>query len=72
MAVLKLDSSQFPLVIMPVLAIGSWEYSSLMKMSRWLAKALYVSALMGSCLFFKSNAILVNATFNCHVVLVGY
>ena len=39
MAVLKLDSSEFLLVMMPVLAISSWEYSSLIKMRRWLAKA---------------------------------
>ena len=58
MAVLKLDSSQFPLVIMPVLAIGSWEYSSLMKMSRWLAKALYVSALMTTAYFLNQTPFL--------------
>ena len=58
MAVLKLDSSQFPLVIMPVLAIGSWEYSSLMKMSRWLAKALYVSALMTAAYFLNQTPFL--------------
>ena len=46
MAVLKLDRSELPFVIIPVLAISSWEYSSLIKMKRWLAKALYVSALM--------------------------
>jgi len=58
MAVLKLDSSQFPLVIMPVLAVGSWEYSSLMKMSRWLAKALYVSALMTAAYFLNQTPFL--------------
>jgi len=58
MAVLKLDSSQFPLAIMPVLAIGSWEYSSLMKMSRWLAKALYVSALMTAAYFLNQTPFL--------------
>jgi len=51
MAVLKLDSSEFLLVMMPVLAISSWEYSSLIKMRRWLAKALYVSALMTAVYF---------------------
>ncbi len=58
MAVLKLDNSQFPLVIMPVLAIGSWEYSSLMKMSRWLAKALYVSTLMTAAYFLNQTPFL--------------
>jgi len=51
MAVLKLDSSEFLLVMIPVLVISSWEYSSLIKMRRWLAKALYVSALMGAAYF---------------------
>ena len=45
-ATLKLDSSKFLLVMMPVLAISSWEYSSLIKIKRWLAKALYVSVLL--------------------------
>jgi len=51
MAVLKLDSLEFLLVMMPVLAISSWEYSSLIKMKRWLAKVLYVSALMTAVYF---------------------
>ena len=50
-ATLKLDSSEFLLVMMPVLVIGSWEFSSLIKMKRWLAKALYVSALMALLIF---------------------
>ena len=57
-----------------VLAISSWEYSSLIKIRHWLAKALYVtSSGMTGCLFFQSNAVrLVNTTFNCHVGLVVY
>ncbi|MCS5546281.1 MAG: phosphatidate cytidylyltransferase [SAR324 cluster bacterium] len=58
MAVLKLDSSEFLLVMMPVLAISSWEYSSLIKMRRWLAKALYVSALMGAAYFLNQTPFL--------------
>ena len=58
MAVLKLDSSEFLLVMIPVLVISSWEYSSLIKMRRWLAKALYVSALMGAAYFFNQTPFL--------------
>ena len=58
MGVLKLDSLEFLLVMMPVLAISSWEYSSLIKMRRWLAKALYVSALMGAAYFLNQTPFL--------------
>ena len=58
MATLKLDSSEFLLAIMPVLAISSWEYSSLIKMRRWLAKALYVSALMTAAYFLNQTPFL--------------
>ena len=58
MAVLKLDSSEFLLVMIPVLVISSWEYSSLIKMRRWLAKALYVSALMGAAYFLNQTPFL--------------
>ena len=58
MAVLKLDSSEFLLVMIPVLVISSWEYSSLIKMRRWLAKALYVSALMGATYFLNQTPFL--------------
>ena len=51
MAVLKLDSSDFVLAMIPVLVISSWEYSDLIKIRRWLAKALYVSALMTAVYF---------------------
>jgi len=45
-ATLKLDSSAFVIAIMPVLAISSWEYSSLVKIKHWTTKASYVLALM--------------------------
>ena len=57
-AVLKLDSSEFLLVMMPVLAISSWEYSSLIKMRRWLAKALYVSALLAAVYYLNQSSFL--------------
>ena len=45
-ATLKLDSSEFVMAAMLVLVIGSWEFSSLIKMRHWLAKISYVVALM--------------------------
>ena len=53
---LKLDGSEFVIAMMPVLFISSWEYSGLIKIKHWTTKALYVSALMSCCLFFKPNA----------------
>jgi len=55
---LKLDSSKFLLVMIPVLAISSWEYSSLIKMKRWLAKALYVSALLAAAYYLNQTPFL--------------
>jgi phosphatidate cytidylyltransferase len=57
-ATLKLDSSEFFLAMIPVLAISSWEYSSLIKMKRLLAKALYVSALMIAAYFLNQTPLL--------------
>jgi phosphatidate cytidylyltransferase len=57
-AVLKLDSPVFILAMMPILAISSWEYSSLIKMRHWLAKALYVSALMTAAYFLNQTPFL--------------
>ena len=45
-ATLKLDNSEFVMAAMLVLVIGSWEFSSLIKMRHWLAKISYVVALM--------------------------
>ena len=47
-ATLKLDSSEFVMAAMLVLVIGSWEFSSLIKMKHWLAKTSYVVALMAA------------------------
>ena len=47
-ATLKLDNSEFVMAIMLVLVIGSWEFSSLIKMRHWLAKTSYVVALMAA------------------------
>jgi len=47
-ATLKLDSSEFIMAAMLVLVIGSWEFSSLIKMRHWLAKTSYILALMAA------------------------
>ena len=47
-ATLKLDNSEFVIAAMLVLVIGSWEFSSLIKMRHWLAKTSYVVALMAA------------------------
>ena len=48
---LTLDSSEFAIAMLPVLFIGSWEYSELIKIKRWITKALYVSALTAAAYF---------------------
>ena len=45
---LKLRSPEFFIAMAVVLAISSWEYSSLIKIKHWTTKAFYVSALMAS------------------------
>ena len=55
---LKLDSSEFVIALMPVLVIGSWEFSSLIKIKHWATKALYVSALMTTAYFLNQTPIL--------------
>ena len=57
-AVLKLDSSELLLVMIPVIAISSWEYSSLIKMKHWPAKALYVTALITAAYFLNQTPFL--------------
>ena len=57
-ATLKLDSSKFLLVMIPFLAISSWEFTSLIKMRHWLAKALYVSALLGAAYLLNQTPLL--------------
>ena len=47
-ATLKLDNSEFVMAAMLVLVIGSWEFSSLIKMRHWLAKTSYGVALMAA------------------------
>ena len=50
-ATLKLESSEFLLLMMPVLVIGSWEFSGLIKIKHWVAKALYALVLMTAAYF---------------------
>ena len=57
-ATLKLDSSEFVIVMMPILVIGSWEFSSLIKIKHWATKVLYVSALMTTAYFLNQTPIL--------------
>ena len=57
-AVLKLDSSEFVIVIMPILVIASWEFSSLIKIKHWATKVLYVSALMTAAYFLNQTPLL--------------
>ena len=45
-ATLKLDNSEFVMAAMLVLIIGSWEFSSLIKIRGWLAKVSYVVVLL--------------------------
>jgi phosphatidate cytidylyltransferase len=57
-AVLKLDSSEFVIAMMPVLFISSWEYSELIKIRHWATKALYVSALMAAAYLLNQTPLL--------------
>ena len=57
-AILKLDSSGFLLTMMPVLAISAWEYSSLIKITRWIAKVLYVATLITIAYFLNHTPFL--------------
>ena len=58
-ATLKLDSPEFFIAMVPVLAISSWEYSGLIKMKHWATKALYILALMGAAYFLNKTPFLV-------------
>ena len=55
---LKLDSPGFFIAILPVLAISSWEYSSLIKIKHWATKASYISALITAAYFFNQTPFL--------------
>ena len=57
-ATLKLNSSDFLLVMMPVLVIGSWEFSGLIKIKRWIAKTLYALVLMAVAYFLNQEPFL--------------
>ena len=57
-AVLKLDSPEFFIAMVPVLAISSWEYSGLIQMKHWATKALYILALMGIAYFLNQTPFL--------------
>jgi len=58
LAVLKFDSSEFTLAMMPILVISSWEYSRLIKIKHWSTKALYVSVLIATAYLFSHSPIL--------------
>ena len=55
---LKLDSPEFFIAMVPILAISSWEYSGLIKMKHWSTKALYVAALTTAACFFNQTPFL--------------
>ena len=57
-ATLKLDTSAFAIAMTPILVIGSWEFSSLIKMSHWLAKASYVAVLMTTIYYLNQTPFL--------------
>jgi len=57
-ATLKLNSSEFLLVMMPALVISSWEFSGLIKIKRWIAKALYALVLMAAAYFLNQTPFL--------------
>ena len=55
---LKLDSSAFVIAMTPVLFISSWEYSGLIKIKHWVAKALYALVLMTAAYFLNQEPFL--------------
>ena len=57
-ATLKLDNSAFAIAMMPILVIGSWEFSSLIKMSHWFAKASYIAVLMTTTYYLNQTPFL--------------
>ena len=57
-ATLKLDSPEFFIAMVPILAISSWEYSGLIKMKHWSTKVLYVSALTTAAYFLSQTPFL--------------
>jgi len=57
-ATLKLDNSAFALAMMPILVIGSWEFSNLIKIRHWLAKASYVAVLMTTTYYLNQTPFL--------------
>ena len=57
-ATLKLESPEFFIAMVPILAISSWEYSGLIKMKHWSTKALYVSALTTAAYFLNQTPFL--------------
>ncbi len=54
-ATLKFDSSGFALVMMPVLVISSWEFSGLIQIKHWAAKALYTVVLITTAYFLNKE-----------------
>ena len=60
---LKLDNSEFVIAMMPVLFISAWEYSGLIKIKHWAAKAVYVSALVTAAYFLYQTPFLLMPLF---------
>jgi len=58
LATLKFDSSEFALAMMPVLVIGSWEYSRLIHIKHWPTKALYIVALTTTAYYLNQMSFL--------------
>jgi len=59
-ATLKFDSSMFALAMMPILFISSWEFSGLIQIKHWVAKALYALVLLTAAyLLNKEPALLI-------------
>ena len=54
-ATLKLNSTEFVMATMLLLVIGSWEFSSLIKIRHWPAKASYVVALMAATYYLNQT-----------------
>ena len=58
LATLKFDSSEFALAMMPILVIGSWEYSRLIHIKHWFTKALYIVALTTAAYYLNQMSFL--------------
>jgi len=57
-ATLKLGSTEFFIAIIAVLVISSWEFSNLIKIRSWLAKASYVVVLIAAAYYLNQEPLL--------------